>query len=127
MKMYHSHCGDIDYVGSEGSITRGRNDTIVGKYQKPATRVEIPGYHWFKPWEDRGIFGDFVYCVKNRQQPFRNIEAAHRTATISHLGNIVYWLGRPIKWDPVKEEIIGDPEAARWLDRPKRAPWSNNS
>ena len=26
--------------------------------------------------------------------------------------------------DHVKEEIVGDPEANRWLDRPKRAPWS---
>jgi uncharacterized protein (TIGR00369 family) len=34
-----------------------------------------------------------------------------------------YWLKRSLKWDPVKEEIIGDPEANRWLDRPKRAPW----
>jgi hypothetical protein len=33
------------------------------------------------------------------------------------------WLGRSLKYDPVKEEILGDPEAARWLDRPKRAPW----
>ena len=45
------------------------------------------------------------------------------TATVSHLGNIAYWLGRPIKWDPVKEEIIGDSQAARWLDRPMREPW----
>ena len=37
---------------------------------------------------------------------------------------LAYWLNRPLKWDPVKEEIIGDPEANRWLDRPKRAAWS---
>ena len=127
MKMYHSSVGDIDYVGTEGNMTKGRGNTILGKYRKPEKRVEIPGYGWFKPWEDRGIFGDFIYCVKTRQKPFRNIEAAHRSATIAHLGNIVYWLGRSIKWDPAKEEIIGDPEASRWLDRPKRAPWTDIS
>ena len=126
MRMYHSPCGDIVYEGTEGTIERGRNNTIIGTYRKPETRVELPGYRWFKPWENRGIFGDFVYCVKTRQQPFRSIEAAHRTATVSHLGNIVYWLGRPIKWDPVKEEIIGDPEASKWLNRPKRAPWTDD-
>jgi len=62
--------------------------------------------------------------VKTRERPFRDIEIAHRTATHCHLGNIAYWLKRPLKWDPDKEEIIGDPEAARWLDRPKREPWS---
>ena len=71
-----------------------------------------------------GIFGDFLHCVRTREKPFRNIEVAHRTATVAHLGNIAYWLGRPLKWDPEKEEIIGDPEASRWLDRTRREPWS---
>jgi hypothetical protein len=39
------------------------------------------------------------------------------------LANIAVWLNRPLKWDPVKEEIIGDAEASRWLDRPRRSPW----
>ena len=125
MRMHHNPCGDIRYEGTEGTMMAGRNNTIIGKHSKPKTRVEIPGYSWFNPWENRGIFGDFVYCVKTRQQPFRSIEAAHRAATIAHLGNIVYWLGRPIKWDPVKEEIVGDPEATKWLDRPKRSPWTD--
>ena len=56
--------------------------------------------------------------------PFRDIEIGHRTATHSHLGNIAYWLKRPLRWDPIKEEIIGDPEANRWLDRPMREPWT---
>ena len=123
MKMYHAGVGDIVYEGTEGSLQIGRNNILVGKHHKPEKRVEIPGYKWFNPWESRDIFGDFIYCAKTRQKPFRDIEAAHRALTVCHLGNIVYWLGRAIKWDPVKEEIIGDPEAARWLDRPKRAPW----
>ncbi len=126
MKMYHSNVGDILYEGTEGSLRVGRHQTVIGKHRKPTTRIEIPGYHWFNPWEDRGLIGDFVYCVKTREKPFRNIEAAHRAVTMCHLGNLVYWLGRTIKWDPVKEEIIGDPEAARWLDRPKRAPWNDD-
>jgi len=71
-----------------------------------------------------GIFGDFLYCVKTRERPFRDIELAHRTLVVCHLGNIALWLKRPLKFDPVTEQIIGDPEAARWLDRPRRAPWT---
>ena len=62
--------------------------------------------------------------MRTRQKPFRDIEVGHRTATVAHLGNIAYWLNRSLKWDPVKEEILGDPEASRWLDRTKREPWS---
>ncbi|MBL7223487.1 MAG: gfo/Idh/MocA family oxidoreductase, partial [Candidatus Brocadiae bacterium] len=42
---------------------------------------------------------------------------------ICHLGNLAYWLKRPLKWDPDREVFLGDDEANRWLDRPKRAPW----
>ncbi len=125
MKMYHSGVGDIVYEGTEGSLRVGRNQTVIGKHHKPTTRIEIPGYHWFNSWENRDIIGDFIYCVKTREKPFRNIEAAHRALTICHLGNLVYWLGRKLRWDPVKEEILDDPIANRWLDRPKRAPWSD--
>jgi hypothetical protein len=33
-------------------------------------------------------------------------------------------LGRKIRWDPDREEILGDPEAARMLTRPLRPPWT---
>ncbi|HUS93109.1 MAG TPA: hypothetical protein VM695_14720 [Phycisphaerae bacterium] len=48
---------------------------------------------------------------------------AHRTASHCHIGNIAYWLKRPLKWDPAKEEFLGDEEANRWLSRPMREPW----
>jgi len=39
------------------------------------------------------------------------------------LGNLAYWNHRRLKWDPAKEQFIGDAEANQWLDRPKRGPW----
>jgi hypothetical protein len=69
------------------------------------------------------IHGDFLYCVRTREKPFRDIEYAHRTATCCHLGCIAYELNRPLKWDADKEEFPGDEEANRFLDRPKREPW----
>ncbi|HPD17203.1 MAG TPA: Gfo/Idh/MocA family oxidoreductase [Planctomycetota bacterium] len=71
-----------------------------------------------------GILGDFIHCVKTRERPFRDIELAHRTMVTCHLANIAFWSGRSFKFDPVKEEIVGDPELNRWVDRPYRAPWT---
>jgi hypothetical protein len=62
-------------------------------------------------------------CIKTRGRPVSDVLTGHRAAVLNHLGNIAVWTGRAIKWDPVKEEILGDPEAARWLSRPMRAPW----
>ena len=36
---------------------------------------------------------------------------------------IAFLVNRPVKWDPVKEEIVGDPEASKLLGREYRAPW----
>ena len=59
-----------------------------------------------------------------RQRPFRAVEFGHRAATVCHLGNLAYWLDRPLKWDPAAERFIDDVEANRLRDRPKREPWS---
>ena len=32
-------------------------------------------------------------------------------------------LGRMVKWDVDKEEVIGDPEAQKMVTRAYRAPW----
>ncbi len=61
---------------------------------------------------------------EDARAPFRDIERGHRTLMCCHLANLAYWLKRPLKFDPVKEEIVGDAEANRWIDRPKRAPWT---
>ena len=54
-------------------------------------------------------------------QPICPAEIGHRTATICHLNGIAERLDRPIKWDPVKEEIIGDACASRgWIARAAR-------
>jgi len=42
---------------------------------------------------------------------------------VCHLGNIAYWLNRPLEWDPHRERFINDDEANGWLDRAKREPW----
>ena len=65
----------------------------------------------------------FAEAVKTRKQPGGNPEAAHRTATVLHLANIAIRVGHKIRFDPVKEEIVGDEEANRLINPPMRAPW----
>ena len=111
MKMYHGGTGNITYKGTEGEWP--------GNHRRPERLVDMPHYKG-----QGGIFGDFLHCVKTRETPFRNVEIAHRACTVCHLGNIAYWLNRSLRWDPEREEIIGDAEASRRLDRPKREPWT---
>jgi len=71
----------------------------------------------------RGNMRDWQQCIRTRRRPLCDCEIGCRSVSVCHLGNIALWLNRPLKWDPATEQILGDPEAARWLDRPKRAPW----
>ena len=66
---------------------------------------------------------NFLDMVKTRGQTVAPAEVGHRTATICHLLNIAMLTGKKLKWDPVKEQIIGDFEANRMLKRPMRSPW----
>jgi predicted dehydrogenase len=68
-------------------------------------------------------YQNWLDCIKSREKPICDVAIGHRSATVCHLGNIAIRLGRPIRWDPVKEQVIGDTEAASMQSRPYRAPW----
>ena len=70
-----------------------------------------------------GIQGDFIDCVKTRDKPFRDIELAVNTVTVSHLSIIAYTLQRSLTWDAAAQEFPNDEEANRYLDRARREPW----
>ena len=66
---------------------------------------------------------DWVECMKSRKEPMCNLEHGHRVAVACNLANMSLRLGRAINWDPEKEEVIGDKEAAAMSNHPYRAPW----
>ena len=118
VRIYHGGGwgGMLSFRGTEGECPER------GKPRREAPNVHIANYKG-----SGGLLGDFLHCMRTRERPFRDIELGHRTATLAHLGNISHWLNRRLLWDPVKEEILGDPEATRWLDRPIREPWALSS
>lgn len=129
----HDGYKDVTYVFGNGVVMHN-GGTWGGPMSFRGTKGEFPNRTGIKKaapdiyieaYKGRGgIFGDFLHCVKTRQRPWRDIERAHRTMIVCHLANLAYWLKRPLKFDPVKEQFVGDPEANRWLDRPRRAPWT---
>jgi hypothetical protein len=67
---------------------------------------------------------DWIDCIKSRKQPFCGLEMGHRTSIICTLGNMSLRLGgRAIQWDPGKEVVVGDKEAAAMCTKQYRAPW----
>jgi hypothetical protein len=66
---------------------------------------------------------NFIECCKTRARTVAPIEVAVRSDTLCQLSNIAMRLGRKLKWDPEKEDFVGDAEASRMLTRPMRSPW----
>jgi len=66
---------------------------------------------------------DWLDSMRSRQRPLCEVEDGHRVSIACHLANMSLRLGRSIRWDPEKEQVIGDREAAAMCLRPYRAPW----
>ena len=109
------------FFGSEGWVSVDRRglefskDSLKDvKFSGKDKRLEVSDNHQ----------SNFIDCVKSRKQPMTPFEAAIRSDTMSHLSDIMIRLNRPIQWNPETEQIVGDEEAAKMLDRPMRPAWS---
>ena len=111
----------IQFIGESGEVLVSRGDrletTPAALNDRPLSPSDI---HLYESYNHEG---NWLECIRTRKPPICPAEIGHRTATVCHLNGIAERLGRPITWDPVKEEIIGDAYASRWLDRPRRTPY----
>ncbi|MEW6305283.1 MAG: Gfo/Idh/MocA family oxidoreductase [Verrucomicrobiota bacterium] len=69
------------------------------------------------------LWADFLAAIDRGSAPVSNIEVGHRASVMPLLGMISWRLGRSIRWDGAKEQIVGDAEANQLLSRPYRKPW----
>ncbi len=123
-QWWHGSCG-VRYEGTEGwvSVADGYSRPEVSS---PALLTDfsklVKGYmaRTERPMSHvRNLFD----CVKSRRLTVANPEVMHRSMSTVHAANICMWLRRDMKYDPVKEEFVNDPEANRLRTRAQRAPW----
>jgi predicted dehydrogenase len=72
-------------------------------------------------WQARWHMQNWLDCIRSRQQPVADVEIGHRSISVCHLANIARAMGRPLRWDPSREQFTGDEEANQQLDRPRRS------
>ena len=111
----------IHFHGSEGEVMVSRGDKLETNpvslknvvFKSSDTRL----------YESSDHRADWLNGIRARKQPICHVEIGHRTSTICHLAGISERLKRPVRWDPDRETIVGDEEAAKWMSRPRRAPY----
>ena len=122
VEMLHGDSGGVLFIGTEGKIlvNRGKfeaSPAALGEEPLPANAIRL--------YKSDNHAKDFLDCVRSRKRPICDVEVGCRSVTVCHIGNIAYWTHKHLKWDPKKEEFIGDKEANNWLDRTKRGQWQS--
>jgi predicted dehydrogenase len=74
-------------------------------------------------YESRDHHGNWLDCIRTRQQPIAPVEVAHRSCSACLLHHIAMKTKRKLYWDPVKERFKNDDEANAMLSRPQRWPY----
>ncbi len=122
--MYHGglegYGFGVVFVGEKGKICCDR-----GRFKAEPKELEDTKFDQLpiQLYKSNNHYKDFVDCVRSRKRPICDVEIGARSATVCHLGNHAYWNKRPLKWDPKKEEFVGDKEANSWKTREVRGPW----
>jgi len=110
----------VRFEGTKGWVHINRNSIDAEPKALLTSKIRPNEIHLYQATNDDR---NFVECVKSRAETASPIEVAHRSTSVCYLGHIAMLLRRTLRWDPQKEQFVGDPAADRYLSRPMRAPW----
>jgi predicted dehydrogenase len=108
------------FYGTQGLMLLGKS----GEFQLFGPRNELREKMSGRP-DGPAHHRNFLDCIKTGNRPHADVEIGHLSAALCHLGNIATRVGRTIRFDPVKERIIGDREANNMVRRTyRRGHWA---
>ena len=127
----------IRFIGTEGWIFVSRgNESVTAS--DPESRVKDPqalaasdpaiitsviGPDEVHLYRSTSHHGNWLDCIRSRQQPIAPIEVGHRSCSACLIHHIAMKLPRKLHWDPLRERFRNDDEANARLSRPQRPPY----
>ena len=123
-KYWHGSCGER-FDGNEGWVAAAdgytqpdvSSPTLLGEFNR------VIGEYVARTGRSLDHMQNFLDCVRSRERTVANPEVMHHSMTTVHAANICMWLKRSLKFDPVKEEFVGDEEANHLRSRAMREPY----
>ena len=116
--------GGAVFIGADCKmeINRNRFATNPADFVKNPPDPAVQDAKWEGDgWIARPHIQNWLDCIKSRKLPNADVEIGHRSISVCHLVNITRELNRKLQWDPEKEQFVGDDEANKLLNRPRRA------
>jgi predicted dehydrogenase len=116
MGMGTTWIGDLGWVHVDRGGKISASDTRILEEKIAENEIQL--------YKSENHYQNFVDSVRSRKPAIAPIEVAYRAISVGLLGEIAMTTGQIIRWDPEKQEIIGNPAASRLLSRPYRQPWT---
>jgi predicted dehydrogenase len=127
VEVIHGSSGGVKIIGEGGEIlvNRGKLEStppaLTARYRDDKGKLKAPAAgDEFLPVRPVGHFRNWLDCIKSRQKPIADVEIGARSVTVCHLGNLAYWTGQKIKWDPATWSFTDGTGDPKLLDRERR-------
>lgn len=105
---FHGDKGSLAILGSGYKVFDLSNKEIESKGGNGGDSVHV---------------ANFIDCIRNAKRPNADIEEAHKSTLLCHLGNIAHRTGRALKTDPKNGRIVDDAEAMKLWGREYQPGW----
>lgn len=119
--QWGKNCNGVQFIGTQGKIEVSRDFLRSDPATIVETEIKPTDKHLYK---SDNHYQDWIDAIKKRTRPISDVETGHRTSSLCNIANIAYELQRPLRWDPKKEQFIGDAAANMMLSRAYRGKWN---
>ena len=120
VEMIHGGPSGCTFTGTEGTLRIDRGHLSAD----PAEAIKAPiGKDEVHLYHSTDHHRNWLDCIRSREKPVADVEFGARTVAIVHLGNLAYWHGKRLNWDPTNWKFRDDTDN-QWLDNPRRDPWT---
>ena len=126
----------IKFIGTDGWVFVSRGNEAVTSSDPAAKQFVQPlaasdpkilssviGPNEIHLPESTDHHGNWLACIKSRQQTIAPVEVGHRACTACLIHHIAMRANRKLYWDPIKERFKNDDAANALLSRPQRWPY----
>jgi len=123
-KYWHGSCGER-FDGTEGwaAAADGYSQPDVSSPALLGEFNRVISQYVARTGRSLDHMRNFLDGVRSRELTVANPKVMHHSMTTVHAANICMWLKRSLKFDPAKEEFIGDDEANSLRSRAMREPY----
>lgn len=113
------------FYGTKGwiSLSRSSVQSNIPEIDQKLNNFPKDGNGWINH-ENNTMGKRFISVIRGNERELCPLDEAIISDTISHMGNIAIRTGRKVTWDPVKGEVIGDPEGNKLYIRAMRSPYT---